>query len=229
MAEYSAFSYKPGKSFVHKMSAWKKILFIPFFNIVVFSLDMRFAFACIILQGILFAFLHFTFKEQVIDLTPVIWYGVFMYMVGFVSESYMLIEKNGMSDIISSIYNGGKIAFSDKRTLGFVLKFLACCQSASLMFKTCTSLQLKEGIELIEVSIRRYLPLKKEAKFAIVVSMFINFIPAVFKIWGQLKKAWVARGGKNGLKMYLTLIPVLFSVGLKYSFNCARSIMARSN
>ena len=95
------------------------------------------------------------------------------------------------------------------------------------MFKTSTSLELREGIEKIELFIRKFLPCKKESKFATVVSMFINFIPAVFKMWAQLKRAWFARGGKVSLKMYLALFPVLFSLGLKYSMDTAKAILIR--
>ena len=57
--------------------------------------------------------------------------------------------------------------------------------------------------------------------------MFLNFIPLVSKIWEQSKKAWLARGGKNFVKMYLALLPVLFSVGMKKAYNMSRAIAIR--
>ncbi len=95
------------------------------------------------------------------------------------------------------------------------------------MFKTSTSLELREGIETIELKIRKVLPCSKKPRFAIVVSMFINFIPAVFKIWNQLKRAWFARGGKYNLRMFLALFPVLFSIGLKYAFDTTKAVLIR--
>ncbi|MBQ0052015.1 MAG: hypothetical protein KBT11_08125 [Treponema sp.] len=228
MSSYSAFSYKAGSTFVHKIPAWCKILFIPALNIAIFSLNFKVALAFIFLQFILFCFLKFTVAEQLADLTPVIWYGVFMYLIGFFSESFMNYTQHLQPDLFSSIYIGGRKALFDVHTFSIVVKFFACTQSASLMFKTSTSLQLKEGIELIELAIRRFLPVKKEAKFAVVISMFINFIPAVFKMWTQLKRAWFARNGKNSLKMFLVLIPVLFSVGLKYAFDTTKAILNRN-
>ena len=88
-------------------------------------------------------------------------------------------------------------------------------QSASLVFKTSTSLELREGIFKIEKLVRKILHLKNKATFTDTFSMFLNFIPLVSKIWEQSKKAWLARGGKNFVKMYLALLPVLFSVGMK--------------
>lgn len=57
--------------------------------------------------------------------------------------------------------------------------------------------------------------------------MFLNFIPMLSQIWEQSKKAWFARGGKKGIRMYGTLLPVLFSVGLKKAYNQARAISLR--
>ena len=68
MANYSAFSYKAGKSFVHKLPSQVKILFIPLFNIAIFSLDWHIAASFILIQFILFCFLRFTLKEQLTDL-----------------------------------------------------------------------------------------------------------------------------------------------------------------
>ena len=57
--------------------------------------------------------------------------------------------------------------------------------------------------------------------------MFLNFIPMLAQIWEQSKKAWQARGGKKGVKMYGVLLPVLFSVGMKKAYNQARAIFVR--
>lgn len=249
MANYSAFSYKPGKTFVHKLPSQLKILFIPIFNIVIFSLDWHVGAAFILIQFILFCFLKFTLKEQLTDLTPVIWYAIFMYLIGFCSEIYINLTSGSLfangffetmheikpAELLSSILQAVKTTFSDEKTLNFVVKFCACNQSASLMFKTSTSLELKQGIESIEIKIRKFLSFKwktkndseVEPKFSVVISMFINFLPAVFKIWNQLKKSWKARNGKTSLRMYLVLLPVLFSMGLKYAANSAKAVCIR--
>ncbi len=239
MTNYSAFSYKPGKTFVHKLPAQLKILFIPFFNILIFSLNWHVAAVFILLQFILFFLLKFTVREQTTDLTPVIWYAAFMYLIGFFSELYMIFS-NGIlelipANILPALSESAKIAFGDEKTQNFVVKFCACNQSASLMFKTSTSLELKHGIESIEIKIRRFLSFRWkeisdsqiEPKFSVVISMFINFLPAVFKIWNQLKKSWAARNGKVSLRMYLVLLPVLFSVGLKYASDSAKAVCVR--
>ena len=62
-----------------------------------------------------------------------------------------------------------------------------------------------------------------------VISLFVNFIPQVSKNWQQVKRAWKARGGKNSVRMYMVLLPVLFSVGMKQAYTTARAISVRKN
>ncbi len=224
MNNYSAFSYKAGHSVFHRMSAWCKILLIPVFNIAVFSLNWKFAAVFVGIQFITFFCLRFTLKEQLTDLTPVLWYGIFMYLIDLISGTYIGFAEFGLAD---SFLSALKKCLYDEKTFSTIVKFFACNQSAALMFKTSTSLELREGIETIELKIRKVLPCSKKPRFAIVVSMFINFIPAVFKIWNQLKRAWFARGGKYNLRMFLALFPVLFSIGLKYAFDTTKAVLIR--
>ncbi len=224
MNNYSAFSYKAGHSVFHRMSAWCKILLIPVFNIAVFSLNWKFAAVFVGIQFVTFFCLRFTLKEQLTDLTPVLWYGIFMYLIDLISGTYIGFAELGLAE---SFLSALKKCLYDEKTFSTIVKFFACNQSAALMFKTSTSLELREGIETIELKIRKVLPCSKKPRFAIVVSMFINFIPAVFKIWNQLKRAWFARGGKYNLRMFLALFPVLFSIGLKYAFDTTKAVLIR--
>lgn len=116
---------------------------------------------------------------------------------------------------------------NQKESIFLLCKLFCIMQSASLVFKTSTSLQLRDGIEKIEIALRKLLHLKNKTTFTNAISMFLNFIPLVSKIWNQSQKAWIARGGKKSVKMYLTLLPVLFSVGMKHAYNTARAIEIR--
>lgn len=117
---------------------------------------------------------------------------------------------------------------TQKESIFLLLKLFCMMQSASLVFKTSTSLQLRDGIEKIELCLRKTLHLKEKTSFTNAISMFLNFIPMVTKIWAQTQKAWFARGGKKSVKMYLTLLPILFSVGMKKAWNTARAMEVRN-
>ena len=219
MQKYSAFSYKPGKSLIHKTPAWGKILFLPVLSIAIFSLPPVFAIGIFLFQLILSFCLHFTLREQLKDLKPVLYYSILLIFYSFLSS---LIRG------LSSGLAFAKIDFRMSRDSIFMLVKLFCLlQAASILYRTSTSLEIREGCEKIEIFICRilHLPCKKTVSNAI--SLFINFIPMVFSVWNQSKKAWYARQGKKGIKMYITLLPVLFSVCMKKAYNTAKAIQVR--
>lgn len=119
------------------------------------------------------------------------------------------------------------ICFENRDTVIMLIKLFCVMQSASLLFKTSTAMEIRFGIGKIETAIRKILPVSKKNAFTDTISLFINFIPLVKDIWEQSKRSWHARHGKNGIKMYMTLLPVLFSVGLKKAYNTARAITIR--
>ena len=229
MSELPIFSYAQGRSFVHRMPSWVKILAVPALNILLFSLDWRVSACFIPAFALLSLSIGFSVRAILRDLKPALYYG-----------SLISVAFSGADDGPS---NGGwrllavgslrvlKIAFldsvADVSTLGFCLRFCACVQSCSVLFGTSSSVQIRMGVESIEVFLRRFLPFGKEPRFALAVSMLVVFIPTVFKIWARLCRAWRARGGRSSPKMFLVLLPQLFSVGLRSASETAKSLMNR--
>ena len=109
-----------------------------------------------------------------------------------------------------------------------LVKLFCVIQTSSIVFKTTTSLEMREGVGKIESTIRKILHLKDKNTLTDFISFAIYFIPTVFKIWNQLATAWKARQGKTSVRMFLTLFPVLFSVGMKNAYNTAKAVMIRS-
>ncbi len=253
--DVSLFSYKQGSSFLHKIPATWKIIFIPLINILFLSLPPYFAIILIVLQFIIATSLRFSFREQFCDVKPIIYYAflllafkIISYFVVFFSnfewglsplKSLWEYFKNWLgqcwgqtsTDFGNSGGQGGQPPIftweSEKDTVFLLLKLFSIMQSASLIFKTSTALELRQGIGKIESFLRKIFHLKKENLLTDSLSMFLNFIPMVSKIWNQSKKAWLARGGKISIKMYKVLIPLLFSVGMKKAYNMARAISIR--
>lgn len=243
----ASFSYKQGNSFVHRIPAWLKILLIPTVSITFFNLPPFFSLGLFIFQTILAFLLHFSLREQLSDLRAVIYYAffliftrIFAWLIGIIADG------SGFSDFT---WQNLMTLIFEKESLITLLKLFCVMQSASIMFRTSSSLQIREGLENIESAIHRFFkriffrrprkspeqtlsPIKApenkiSTPVAETVSLFICFIPQVAKIWEQSKRAWFARGGKNGIRLYLTLLPVLFSVGMKQAYNSARAISIR--
>lgn len=230
----TAFSYKAGKSFLHSCPAWIKILIIPFVSIVVFKLPPIFAIVLFVFQMLLAFSLKFTLREQLCDLKAIIYYAVlliFAKVAGFVC----VCIKNEAIDFSLIVFPKiiGDFFTSERETWILLLKLFCVMQSASLIFKTSTSLEIREGLENIELAVRRFFYLKRKnadvakAPVAQTISIFICFIPQMSKNWLQAERAWKARGGKKTIKMLLVLLPVFFSVGMKQAYNSARAISVR--
>ncbi len=211
MTQDTAFSYKQGSSFLHRCPAWIKILLIPVFSVAVFTLPFYCAAGLCSVQIILACVLRFTFREQLRDLKAVLYYAAF------------LIFTKVIGSIAVNHFDLRNFFINEKETWFLLLKLLCVMQSASLLFKTSTSLQIREGLELMERKITR----KQTAPVAQAVSLFICFIPQVSKNWQQAERAWKARGGRKSLRMFVVLLPVFFSVGMKQAYNSARAISAR--
>ena len=219
MQKYSAFNYKPGNSLIHKMPAWGKILFLPVLSIAIFSLPPVFAVGMLVFQLILSFCLHFTLREQLKDLKPAVYYSILLIFYSF------------LSSLIGGLSSGTALAEIDFRmsrdSVFMLIKLFCLLQTASILYRTSTSLEIREGCEKIELFVCRILHLPCIKTVSNAISLFINFIPLVFSVWNQSKNAWYARHGKKGIKMYLTLLPVLFSVGMKKAYNTAKAIQVR--
>ena len=223
------FSYKGGNSFVHRTPAWAKILIIPIISVVFFNLPPVFSLFLMILQVFLASYLRFTLREQLRDLRAVLYYAFFLIF----ARVFSVIFADGLTPF------DPKAFLLEKESVFMLLKLFCVMQSASIVFRTSTSLEIREGLENIERFIKR--PFCKKpvviseggpqisTPVAEAVSLFICFIPMVSKIWNQSRRAWKARGGRNGVRMYLVLLPVLFSVGMKQAYNSARALSVRSN
>lgn len=217
-SKYSMFAYKKGNSFLHRCPAWIKLLVIPVVNILFLCLPIYSALSLILFQFILAFVLGFTLREQLTDLKPVFYYAFFVLFMDLI----MALGKGNFD--FAAIFSWDY----QRESVFLLVKIFCVMQSASLVFKTSTSLELREGIGKIESAIRKFLHAKNKNSFTDAISLFLNFIPMVSKIWEQSKRAWIARGGKTGVKMYLTLLPVLFSVGMKKAYNSARALSIRS-
>ena len=203
--------------FLKKIPAWIKILFIPAFNILFFCLPPVFSVMLIFVQAGVALINKISIKSQISLLKPVIYYAVLLYISNFVSSYF---ASHDFDAALSLCLKNTETAF-------MLIKLFCIMQSASLIFKTTTAMQIREGIGIIESAMRKFLPFSKENKLTDTISLFINFIPMVLEIWNQSKRAWTARHGKISPKMYSVLLPILFSIGMKKAYSTAKALAVR--
>ena len=230
-----SFSYKHGNSFLHKCPAWVKILFVPAVSVAIFVLPPAVPLVFCFFQVILASALHFSAREQLADLKPVLYYAALLVLTKILAYTFSLFFDSEIRNTFFMIFSDEEslksaviaVALEEKETAFLLVKLLCVMQTASLVFKTTTSLQLREGLETMELFVRRIFHLKKKAPVADTLSLFVNFIPQVSKNWHQSQKAWRVRGGRSGLKEIIALLPVLFSVSMRQAYNAAKAISIR--
>lgn len=200
------FSYKKGSSFLHRCPAWIKILCVPVLGVLYLVLPPFASLVLLALQTVLFFAVGFTVSDLVSDLKPVIYYAALL----------------ALFNLVTFVFSGFPAGFwswdSNRATVLHLVRIFALLQCASVLFKTSTSLQIREGIGVL---------FGQRSSLANTISMFLNFIPMVGQIWAQSVRAYRARGGKKGVRMFLVLLPVLFSVGMKKAYNSARAVSIR--
>ena len=175
-------------------------------------------------------------REQARDFRAVFYYAVFLIFVKIIGSLAAAISAGTLETFELAVFPQAILTFliSEKETWLLLLKLFCIIQTASLIFKTSTSLQIREGLEVMELAVRRTLHLKPlvdgrpNATVAQTVSLFICFIPQVSKNWQQAERAWKARGGRKSLRMFAVLLPVFFSVGMKQAYNTAEAISVRN-
>ena len=177
-----------------------KLLLVPAISIAVFTLPWQVALALSFAQIILSFCLHITLRDQLEYLRAVLYYAAILIFAKLIGASF---SKQPPQDFLQDFLP----------TLIMLLKLLCVIQTAALVLKTTTPLQIRQALS--------------KAPFSEALTLFICFIPQVSKNWAQTKKAWFARGGKKSLRMLVVLLPVLFSVGMKQAWNTARALTVR--
>lgn len=228
MSENISFSYKNGTSPVHRMPAWIKILLLPVLNIVFFNLPVSFSAVMVAVQTAVLFSLRFSLKEQFADLKPVLFYAAALYLTAFAAHFFDEIVSLPARNFAVAAKNAAVLSFSNASSAVLLLKIFCLMQSASILFRTSTPLEIRGGVGAIEHAVRKILPFSKKNTLTNTVSLFVCFIPLIFKIWNETKRAWLARCGKKSLKMYSVLFTTVFTVGLKKASNTARAVAART-
>ncbi|WP_461247202.1 hypothetical protein [Treponema sp. R6D11] len=98
----------------------------------------------------------------------------------------------------------------DLEYLRITLRLVLIVQISALLFRTTSSLEIREVVR------------------SEIISLFLSFIPEIFKIWTSINLAWKARGGKEGLGKIKTLMFILISLSFEKAALKAKALEARS-
>ena len=185
-------------SIIHRCPAWIKILLVPLVSVVFFNTPPVVSAVMLALFFVTQIVLGFTRRQIFGSIQFVFYYAVVL------------------------------VIFRGMEVVPMLLRLLCMLELAAIVFKTSTSLELRYGFEAIELAVRKVLHLKKKTPVADALALFTTFIPLVSQNWNQSKRAWKARGGINSISMYMVLLPVFFSVGMKQAYLTSRALSIRA-
>jgi biotin transport system permease protein/energy-coupling factor transport system permease protein len=143
-------------------------------------------------------------REQLTDFTPVFYYAILMYALSVfsnLSENFKLMPVNQFLPAIL-IPNADFIRIT--------LRLALIVQISALFFRTTSPLEIREAVRLE------------------IISLFLCFIPEIFKTWTNINLAWKSRGGGQGIYKIKTLIFVLITLSLEKAAVKAKALQARS-
>jgi biotin transport system permease protein len=227
--EITLFRFIPGNSLVHRLPAWVKLCALLPISLGAFALSAP-RLALLMAAIALYArFAGFSFKTQLRDLRPAVYYLVFLYWIDVASHLAALWPLAGLTPgILPAIFA------PDPGSLVFLCRLVLIIQVSSLFFHTTTQLALKEALSAIETAGRRLLRqiigpiVGNKEKIAPLLSLCLLFIPGILDAWNGLDLAWQGRGGKNGLRKTRVLFLALLGVCFHQAAQKARAIEARS-
>ena len=231
----AVFRYKTVKGPLHKLPAMVKLFFLLPLSGFCMSLSPVWLEAGIIVL-ILTAFLcGFTLREQLTDLKPAIFYALIMYALSVFSN--LLENWNG---ITLKYLTDALIPRDD--FLRIALSLAVVLQLSALLFRTTSSVEIREGLNAVERFIRKgisRLPILgkrislhtsfAETNFAENITLFLCFVPEIFQTWSTIDTAWKARGSRQGLARIKTLCFVLISLSFEKAALKAKALEARRN
>jgi biotin transport system permease protein/energy-coupling factor transport system permease protein len=222
------FRYRKGNSILHRVPALIKLFALVSLTVNIMFLPLYAVCAGIILLVIPALVCGFSVREQFADIKPALFYAFFLYLISvfgkLASAGFTIASTAGFINILHPNYEYGL----------YMLRLILVMQLSGLLFRTTTSIEIKEAICTVEIVIRkalRKLPFAKHisptARFGTSAALMINFIPALFELWDKLNRAYRARGGKGGLKQFRVLLVALIALSFHYAEGKARALQAR--
>jgi len=203
MVRNTVFKYKTIKGPLHKVPAIIKLLLLLPLSLFCMYLPPFLLGTGIIFCVILSFIFGFSLQEQLTDIKPAFYYAILMYILSVFS----IFTGNFRSLTYNELYT---VFIPRYEYLCIILRLALIVQISALVFRTTSALEIRKAARLE------------------IISIFLCFIPEIFKIWSSVNLAWKARGGKNNLLKIKTVVFVIISLCFEKAALKAKALEARS-
>ena len=208
----SFFKYRPGKTFLHSIPSWIKIILMLILAIAAFYTPLIPALVLwLILIAFSFFILRFSFREILSDLSPTLIYASMLYIAS------LIINISQASNF------SAKVLIPGKQNMELFSHMALSIEISSIFYRTTSPMSFRQGFSQIEGSLRR----SDRTPLADALSLTISFIPGLAAFWHRADNAWKARCGKKGIKRILVLTPLLFRTGMRNAYQKSLALQNR--
>jgi energy-coupling factor transporter transmembrane protein EcfT len=231
------FRYKKGSSIYHRLPAPVKFALTLCASIIVMFLPLYAICAGTVFMAVFASVCGFTLREQRADIKPAIYYALFLFALNIAANLYTLcVSADAFADSLDGTFRSGiaAVMVPPLAYIRYAARLLLVMQFSALLFRTTTSIEIKETLCAAETGIRtvmRNFPLARnitmDAKIGKSAALMISFIPALFEIWEKLNRAYQARYGRGGLKKYRILLTALAALSFHHASEKAKALAAR--
>jgi len=199
----AVFKYKTKKGLLHRVPALIKLLLLLPLSFFCMSLPPLPLCAGIITAVIASFICGLSLYDQLTDFKPAFYYAALMYALSVFSnfiEGFKLMPVNRLYTVL----------IPDIEYLRITLRLVLIVQISALIFRTTSALEIRDAVRLE------------------IISLFLGFIPEIFKIWTSINLAWKARGGKEGFAKIKTLVFILITQSFEKAALKSNALEARS-
>jgi len=204
------FSYKTIKGLLHKIPTVIKLLLLPPLSILCLYLPALWNLIGIIIF-ICAAFISgLSIQDQLTDFKPAALYIIILYLFSVISNIYDCFTLFS-SDFLKHPGLLLSIFIPSIDYIRLTLRLILILQMSALVFRTTSSLEIRNAVRID------------------IISLFIGFIPDIFKTWSSIDIAWKARNGKNGIKKIMTLIFILITISFEKASVKSKALEERRN
>jgi len=203
MVSNTVFMYKKIRGLLHEVPALIKMLLLLPLSFICMYLPSLFLGVGIVFT-VFFAFIcGLSLHDQLTDFKPVFFYAILMYALSVFSNLFNNFRLMPINQFLT-------VLIPNHEYLRITLRLALVVQISALFFRTTSPLEIREVVRLE------------------IITLFLCFIPEIFKIWTSINLAWKSRGGKEGVGKIKALVFVLISLSFEKAALKAKALEARS-
>ena len=220
------FQYQRRLGHLHRLPAGAKLAALFAAVLVIMTLPVQALAGCAAAASLALIAAGWTAEEFLADTRPALFHALPVYIAGVIGA---LLALPGISAL------SFRILLPDITTLRSICRNVSVSLFAALVFRTTTSIEVKETLCALELRIRAALKKRLPAlridaaqtPLATALALTLCFIPETAERWNSLSRSWRARGGRGGLQKMRVLLFSLLTLSLYAASQKAKALSAR--